>query len=242
MYTILVLILLLILFCLFALIFKSKNKKIILGGSYEPNCFEKMYYNFDYDKLKKQLINDKITNSRNYLLSRLIFITGNDNTIELYDEEDRLIAFTSDKYGKKNIVYFDISEYNKVFNSYTSLGLTNFYTIQSYMEIYQDCYLRFIFIHYPGCDPILKIQTINDDAVDKYAEKYKLPKSINVSDINLSDLEMLYNKQKIKFNNQHVIFTSLTENNNGKLCNKKEFINKVQKQIKQFNIRDVHPL
>ena len=53
---------------------------------------------------------------------------------------------------------------------------------------------------------------------------------------------MLYNKQKIKFNNQHVIFTSLTKNNNGKLCNKKEFIDKVKKQIKQFNIRDVHPL
>jgi hypothetical protein len=53
---------------------------------------------------------------------------------------------------------------------------------------------------------------------------------------------MLYDKQKIKFNNQHVIFTSLAENNNGKLCNKKEFIDKVKKQIKQFNIRDVHPL
>ena len=219
----------------------SKNKQTILGGGYEPNCFEKMYYNFDYNKLKKQLINDKITNSRNYLLSRLIFVTSPNITIELYDEEDRLVTLVINGQGKKSVVYSDISEYNNVFNSYTSLGITDFYTIQSHMEIYQDCYVKFIFIHYPGCAPILKIQTINTNAVDKYAEKYKLPKAINVSDSDKSDLKMLYGKRGIKYNNHPLLFISLANNNNGKLCNKKEFVDKVKKQIKQFNIREVHP-
>ena len=227
------LILIIVIVIIAVLINKFVYTKPVYKTGGNSQTFEKKYYGFNYDMLKKQFAKDRLTNSRNYLLTTINFDTGSDNrAVMIQYEDDRLIFTLTEDYGKESakdyVVNTNISEYERIADEVRKKGYTKFFAIQSYREVYQKVYTKIIFEHFPGCDPFIIIQSDPSQLVDAYAEKYNLKENKDISS------QMLWKEQGINYNKESFKFTSLIEDND--ICNKKEFRLKVLKQIDKFNI------
>lgn len=225
LYVFILLIITIIIISLILLCMKTNNK---IGGGIE---FEKRYYGFDYNETKQKILAGGFKNTGNYLFTVTKFDSRETNkTIRIRDEGHRItftIKLSGGQFDEEHEV--NVSDYHEMIKMIELLGYREQYTMQKYREIFQKDNTEIIFDHFPGCNPYIEIESLSEQLVDEYAQKFDLIENKKIG------LKMLWKEQGIDGSDKSFTFKSLLDNND--ICNDDRFKQKILEQIKIFDIK-----